>query len=189
MRSHFLSMFSKNIWKKMKCSKDSLCLRLYVGVLAFQNGVTLWAFPLSWCSRAFKIVKPCTHDRSIWWKRSDGPFSSVNQWSWLMVSRAYTPSVEKTIVSERGDLKHDGVLKKTKFNASKHASTWFWACLDFYPSVKFKTSWLFFNRWINNRWRPHMIGMDWWKRSIGKKLTDGPTHHRLNNRSFQNAVM
>ena len=30
-----------------------------------------------------------------------------------MVSRAYTPSVKKTIVSERGDVKHNDVLKKS----------------------------------------------------------------------------
>ena len=30
---------------------------------------------------------------------------------------------KKTIVSENGDVKHNDVLKKTKFNASKHAST------------------------------------------------------------------
>ena len=29
-----------------------------------------------------------------------------------MVSRAYTPSVKKTIVSERGDVKQNDVLKK-----------------------------------------------------------------------------
>ena len=40
-----------------------------------------------------------------------------------MVNRAYTPSVKKMIVSERGDVKHNDVLKKTKFTASKHAST------------------------------------------------------------------
>ena len=39
------------------------------------------------------------------------------------ISLAYTPSVKKTIVSERGDVKHNDVLKKVKFNASKHAST------------------------------------------------------------------
>ena len=36
------------------------------------------------------------------------------------ISRTYTLSVKKTIVSERGDVKHNDVLKKMKFNASKH---------------------------------------------------------------------
>ena len=35
-----------------------------------------------------------------------------------MVRRAYTPLVKKTIMSERSDVKHNDVLKKTKFNAS-----------------------------------------------------------------------
>ena len=36
---------------------------------------------------------------------------------------------------QRGDVKHNDVLKKTKFNASKHASTWFWACAGFEPML------------------------------------------------------
>ena len=51
-------------------------------------------------------LMPHTHDQSIRWERTDGPFLSVNRWSWLMVCRAYTPLVKKTIVSERGHVNH-----------------------------------------------------------------------------------
>ena len=111
----------------------------------------------------------------------NGPFSSVNRWSWLMVRRAYTPSVKKTIVSERGDVKHDDVLKKNEDQC-------FQACVDlilsmhgfltdgrthrrsfisigFLSSDNLKTSSYFFNLWINNRWGPHTIGLVRWKRS------------------------
>ena len=86
-----------------------------------------------------------------------------------MVTRAYTPLVKKTIVSERGHLKHNDVLKKKRSSMlpsmrrldSEHA--WIfnrWLCLltigfDLSvrnPSVQFKASWLFFNRWLNNLW-------------------------------------
>ncbi|PIO29437.1 hypothetical protein AB205_0213430 [Aquarana catesbeiana] len=33
--------------------------RIYIGVFSFKNWVILWAFPLSWCSRAFKSVIGC----------------------------------------------------------------------------------------------------------------------------------
>ena len=104
-----------------------------------------------------------------------------------MVSRAYTPSVKKTIVSERGDVKHNDVLKKNQSSMlpsmrrldSEHA--WIfnrWSCLPTIlflpsvrnPSVKFKASWLFFNRLLNNRWRPHTIGFD--RQTILIGLTD-----------------
>ena len=39
------------------------------------------------------------------------------------ISLACTPLVKKTIVSERGGVKHNDVLRKMKFNASEHAST------------------------------------------------------------------
>ena len=46
-----------------------------------------------------------------------------------MVSRAYTPSVKKTIVSERGDVKHNNVLKKNEVQ-------WFQACVDLILSMR-----------------------------------------------------
>ena len=46
-----------------------------------------------------------------------------------MVSRAYTPSVKKTIVSERGDVKHNDMLKKNEVQC-------FQACVDLILSMR-----------------------------------------------------
>ena len=54
--SFFSHIFQKRLEKNESFKRLIMPHRLYVGVLAFQNGVTLWAFPLSRCSRAFKSV-------------------------------------------------------------------------------------------------------------------------------------
>ena len=47
---------------------------------------------------------------------------------------AHTVSPKSDRVRTRWRQTHD-VLNKTKFNASKHASTWFWACTGFEPML------------------------------------------------------
>ena len=61
-----------------------------------------------------------------------------------LISLAYTPSVKKTIVSERGDVKHNDVLKKTRSSML--------------PSMRRLDS---EHTWIFNRWLcVLMIGFD-----------------------------
>ena len=55
----FFPRFAKIVEKKDMFKILNMPPRLCVGVLAFQNGVILWGFPLSWCSRAFIIVIGC----------------------------------------------------------------------------------------------------------------------------------
>ena len=60
MRFHFFfHIFQKLLEKNEPFKRLIMPHRLYVGVLAFQNGVILWVIPLSWCSRAFKSVIGC----------------------------------------------------------------------------------------------------------------------------------
>ena len=54
--SFFFHIFQKCLEKNEPFKTLIMPHRLYMGVLAFQNGVILWAFPLSRCSRAFKSV-------------------------------------------------------------------------------------------------------------------------------------
>ena len=49
-------MFQKLLEKNEPFKRLIMPHRLYVGVLAFQNGVSVLVIPLSWCSRAFKSV-------------------------------------------------------------------------------------------------------------------------------------
>ena len=77
---------------------------------------------------------------------------------------------------QRGDVKHNDVLKKMKFNVSKHASTWFWACVGFKQMLlrtnhrfwpighqsDFKASFKTLVWRTKVWWAVHTVGMDWW---------------------------